>query len=45
MTPVSIDVQLVQDGGRELTLDQLAIVAAALRVGETSDRIISTRVA
>lgn len=45
MTPVSIDVQLVPDAGSELTLDQLAIVAAALRIGEASDRIISTRVA
>lgn len=45
MTPVSIDIQLVQDAGRELTLDQLAIVAAALRIGEASDRIISARVA
>ena len=44
-TPEAIHIRLVQTDGRELTLDQLATFAAALRATEVSSRSISAEVA
>ena len=46
MTPDAIEIRLVQAPGEgELTLDQLAVIAAVLRASEATDRAISARVA
>jgi len=46
MTPEAIEIRLVPAAGAaELTLDQLAVIAAALRATEVTQRAISARVA
>lgn len=44
-TPDEIHIRLVQSEGRELTLDQLATIAAVLRASEATTRQISAEVA
>jgi hypothetical protein len=46
MTPEAIEIRLVQAAGAaEVTLDQLAVIAAALRATEVTHRAILARVA